>query len=74
MKDIIVEIDAPSFEELTKEQYDKILDVYGESQKKNIEKLKEKDTYIENIEREKQILKDKIYDLKSIIQEIIERI
>ena len=74
MKDIIVEIDAPSFEELTKEQYNKILDSYGEYQRKIIEKIKENDTYIENIEREKQILKDKIYDLKSIIQEIIERI
>lgn len=70
----IVEIETPKFEELTEKKYIEIIDWFGNWKVETNKQLKENETYIKNLEQEGKIYRNRISDLKEILNEIIERI
>lgn len=70
----IVEIEAPKFEELTKEKYNEIIDKFGSWKVETNKKLKENEDYIKKIEKDNADVWRKNNLLKDIINEIVERI
>lgn len=70
----IVEIETPKFEELTEKKYIEIIDWFGNWKVETNKQLKENETYIKNLEQEGKFYRNRISDLKEILNEIIERI
>ena len=74
MNNTIVEIEAPTFKELTEQQYNKILDNYGEYQRKTIDEIKHYENTLKDLNSRNHELENSIYILKETIKIIIERI
>ena len=70
----IVEVETPKFEELTEKKYLEIIDWFGNWKVETNKQLKKNEEYILELERKASNYRNKIEDLKDIINEIIERI